>query len=77
MEIFSSGVFRLDNRKEEALCDYLKKAAFDPEIKGYPQHDGIVDIEIGLGGGRETASAEALGTDLSYEYVRENADYRS
>ncbi len=77
MEIFSSGIFRLDAQKEESLSAYLEKAAFDPKIKGYPQHDGIVEIEIDLGAKGESASAEALGTDLSYEYVRENADYRS
>jgi N-acetylglutamate synthase/N-acetylornithine aminotransferase len=35
-----------------------------------------VEIEVDCGG-RGTAAVEVLGADLSYEYVRENADYRS
>jgi len=32
-------------------------------------------IDIDLGAGEELA--EVLGADLSYQYVKENADYRS
>jgi N-acetylglutamate synthase/N-acetylornithine aminotransferase len=34
-----------------------------------------VDIEIRLDGA--SPPVEILGSDLSYDYVRENADYRS
>ncbi len=74
-DIFSGGEFRLDARKEEVLSGYLKKASFDPLIKGYPSHDLCVEIEISLDG--KSMPVEVLGTDLTCEYVRENADYRS
>ena len=74
-EIFSRGAFRLDSEKERALSGYLREMGFDPTVKGYPKHDGTVDIDIDMGGG--SPAVEILGTDLSYEYVRENADYRS
>lgn len=74
-EIFRDGVFCLDLRKENRLAEYLRRAAQDPALKGYPQHDRTVDIDVELGGGR--GEAEVLGSDLSYEYVRENAEYRS
>jgi glutamate N-acetyltransferase/amino-acid N-acetyltransferase len=74
-EIFSRGAFRLDAVKEKALSSYLKEMGYDPKVKGYPQHEGTVDIDIEMGGG--SPAVEILGTDLSYEYVRENADYRS
>ncbi len=75
LEIFSRGAFRLDAEKEKALSGYLRQMGFDPKVKGYPQHDGTVDIDIHMGAG--SSQVEILGTDLSYEYVRENADYRS
>jgi glutamate N-acetyltransferase/amino-acid N-acetyltransferase len=74
-EIFSGGSFRLDEKKEGELAAYLKAVGFDPKIKGYPQNDKTVDIEVLLRG--RTPMVEVMGTDLSYEYVRENADYRS
>jgi glutamate N-acetyltransferase/amino-acid N-acetyltransferase len=74
-EIFSRGAFRLDTAKEMELSQYLREAGFDPKIKGFPQNDRNVDIQIVFD---ESAPAvETLGTDLSYEYVRENSDYRS
>jgi glutamate N-acetyltransferase/amino-acid N-acetyltransferase len=75
MEIFSGGAFRLDASKEEKLSAYLKRAGFDPKIKGFPQHDRRVEIEVLMEG--SAPPERVLGTDLSYEYVRENADYRS
>lgn len=75
IDIFSGGRFLLDAGKEEELSAYLRDRALDSRRKPWPQHDKTVDIEIGLG--VSTARAEVLGTDLSYDYVRENADYRS
>ncbi len=74
-KVFRGGAFVLDGDTERVLSAYFADASFDPAIKGYPQHEKTVDIEIDLGVG--AAEASALGTDLSYEYVRENADYRS
>ena len=75
MDIFAAGAFQLDSAKEERLSAYLKDRALDTRRPPWPQHDKTVDIEIILG--ISPMSAEVLGSDLSYDYVRENADYRS
>jgi len=74
-EIFSAGCFRLDADKEERLSRYLRQRALQPGRRGYPQHDRSVEIEVILDG--SAPPVEVLGSDLSCEYVRENADYRS
>ena len=74
-EVFAGGSFRLDPRKEDRLSAYLKDRAFDTGRVPWPQHDKTVDIEVALDG--DSPGAEVLGTDLSYDYVKENADYRS
>ncbi len=73
--VFSGGLFHLDREKEIQLSSYLKRAAMNPRVRGYPQHQRTVEvhIECGMGDG----SARVLGSDLSDEYVHENADYRS
>jgi glutamate N-acetyltransferase/amino-acid N-acetyltransferase len=73
--IFSEGCFRLDADKELRLCEYLRGRALDTKRVPWPQHDRTVDIEITLDGA--SPGVEILGSDLSYDYVRENADYRS
>ena len=75
IEIFKGGCFLLDPEKEEELSRYLKSCALDTTLKGYPQHGRSVEIEVTLDG--SSPAVEVLGSDLSYEYVRENADYRS
>jgi glutamate N-acetyltransferase/amino-acid N-acetyltransferase len=75
IEVLGGGVFRLDAEKEERLASYLRGTAFDPSARGFPAHDRCVDIDVSLGDGPGTAAV--LGSDLSAEYVRENADYRS
>jgi len=72
--IFSEGTFRLDSTTEERLSAYLKAGQFDPK-KPYPEHDRTVDIVVDLAAGQ--ARAQVIGSDLSYDYVRENADYRT
>ena len=74
-DVLAGGAFRLDAAKEERLSACLRGAAFDPAARGFPAHGRCVDIEVSLGGGPGTAVV--LGSDLSAEYVRENADYRS
>jgi len=74
-EVFSKGVFHLDRDNEVSLSSYLQEAAMNPRIKGYPQHDGRVDIQIDFGLGSE--GAVVFGSDLSHEYIQENADYRT
>ena len=75
IDIFAAGSFRLDSDREEKLNQYLKERALDSKRPPWPQHDRTVDIEVILG--TSPASVEVLGSDLSYEYVSENADYRS
>ena len=74
-EIYDSGCFRLDKDKEARLPKYLAECQIDPSHKGYPEHDRTVDIEIKIG--VEAGEATVLGADLSYDYIRENAEYRS
>ena len=73
--IFANGVFHLDRDKERRLCDYLRGAAMNPVASGFPEHEEqvCIDVNVALG----SADAAVLGTDLSYEYIRENADYRT
>lgn len=75
LTVFSDGRFRLDFDGETKVSDYLKGTQFDPKGKGYPIHDRRVEIRVELGRGK--SAAEVIGSDLSYEYVRENADYRT
>ena len=75
VEIFAGGSFRLGPEKEARLNSYLEQCALNPAARGYPAHDREVVLEIDLGAGE--AEAEVLGADLSYQYVKENADYRS
>lgn len=72
--IFSEGSFRLDAATETRLSAYLKAAQIDPK-RPYPEHDRTVDVVVDLGAGQ--GRAQVIGSDLSYEYVRENADYRT
>lgn len=74
-EIFSHGAFMLSPVKEEQLFQYLKQAQLNPGEKGYPLHENSVEIEVILGQGEKCYTV--IGSDLTYEYVRENADYRS
>ena len=73
--IFSGGEFRSSPEMETKLSAYLEKKSFSPELKGYPEHDETVLIEIDLQNG--TGFSRVWGSDLSYEYIRENAEYRS
>ena len=73
--VFEAGAFALDREKENRLSEYLSAASTDPAAVGYPQHEREVAIVISLESG--AGSAQVLGSDLSYEYVRENADYRT
>ncbi len=73
--VYEGGVFHLDAATEAVLSDALEAAMMDEKCRGYPGNDATVDIRIDLGGG--THRTEILGSDLSYGYVHENADYRT
>ena len=87
-QVFAGGVFTLGPALERDLSDYLASCRCDCS-GGFPPHDRLVRIGIRIAGAAERgATAEraperashtvrALAADLGYEYVRENADYRS
>ncbi len=74
-EVYARGRFVIDKTLEERLSAYLADRAIDPGTDRFPRHERTVDIRISLG--RGGACAQVLGSDLSYDYVKENADYRS
>ena len=83
--VFAGGVFTLGPALERDLSDYLASCTCDSG-GGFPPHDRVVRIGIGIGvdgapgrgaGRRGPHTVRALAADLGYEYVRENADYRS
>jgi glutamate N-acetyltransferase/amino-acid N-acetyltransferase len=85
VEIFADGVFLLNPATEEKLVAHLRRAEMyssAPDADGfyaprisYPPHRHVVDvgIAVGLGAGEATV----FGSDLTHEYISENADYRS
>ena len=73
--IFTQNSFQLDPEKEKRLSDYLVKCLLPLPCPGYPAHDRIVELDIKMGEGQ--GEATALGSDLSAEYVKINADYRT
>ena len=75
VEVFSEGVFRLDQEKEEKLSRYLRDCGSEASVGGFPQHERVVEIEVDVGLGRGRAGV--TGGDLTDGYVEENARYRS
>ncbi len=74
--VFDKGSFCIDKKKEEKLSKYMKERSFDSDNKTYPVHDLTVDVFYKLSE-KGKGCAIVKGTDLSYAYVKENADYRS
>ena len=75
VNVFSKGFFTLTPEIEVKLSKYLEKRKLSPELKGYFEHSDNVEIKIDLGMG--TVNEEVFGSDLTYEYIRENAEYRT
>jgi len=73
--LFSGGAFRLGSELEMKLAAMLEAASMPAGGKRFPPHEERVEILVELGSG--TASCAVTGADLSYEYVRQNADYRT
>lgn len=73
--VFTDGAFALDGESERYLSRYLKSRQLNPTAARYPEHEKCVEIDISLGLGN--GSATVVGADLTYDYVKENADYRS
>jgi len=76
IELFSNNAFRLDEQKEKQLSGYLASTKLEGiKEKKYPAHDRCVEIAVDLGTGKNEVII--TGSDLTYEYIKENADYRS
>ena len=79
-QVFAGGVFTIDPALERDLNAYLQACHCDSG-GGFPPHDRVVRIGIRIDGGAQPApelhTVRILASDLGYEYVRENADYRS
>jgi glutamate N-acetyltransferase / amino-acid N-acetyltransferase len=73
--LYSAGKFNLNSELEEYLSTYLKKQALTEKAVGFPDHyrNVVINVDLKLGNFKGTV----YGSDLSYEYVRENGDYRS
>ncbi len=75
VEVYSRGSFVLGPEAEGRLSAYMKSCQYTSGAEGFPAHERCVDIAISVGqGGGDIA---VIGSDLSYGYVKENADYRS
>lgn len=78
--VFAGGTFTLDPVLERELSDYLASCRCDTS-GGFPPHDRVVRVGIRLdraaGPARDLRTVRILASDLGYEYVRENADYRT
>jgi glutamate N-acetyltransferase/amino-acid N-acetyltransferase len=75
IDIFEAGFFTLDSEKEGALTKYLADCAQDTSELRFPRHDRNVEINVRIGDGK--FESRVLGSDLSYGYIKENAEYRS
>jgi glutamate N-acetyltransferase / amino-acid N-acetyltransferase len=74
--LYRDGTFRLDRHTEDGLVRVFADAAMDPVLEGYPQDRGTVEIVIDFHGS-DAEDVRVLGSDLSHEYIRVNADYRT
>ena len=75
VEAYSAGEFRLDGAVEEEVSGYLRERELPLPAPGWPVHEDRVEIDVRLDSGG--ASASVIGSDLSEEYVKINADYRT
>jgi len=73
--VFEKGAFHLNSREEAALSAYFREKELPLPSKTWPLHEERVEIELQLGLGN--ASASVTASDLSEEYVKINADYRT
>ncbi len=73
--VFRNGNFQMNSTEEAALSAYFREKELPLPSKKWPMHEERVDIELNLGSGN--ASASVTGSDLSEEYVKINADYRT
>ena len=72
--VYEMGHFKLQGR-EEVIQKYLKERELPLPAPRWPRNEDAVEIDVSLGKGGGRASV--IGSDLSEEYVKINADYRS
>ncbi len=75
--VFSDGGFRLSEAIERTLTARLVELEFDATVSGYPQIREPVRIEIDFAGDTVATPITVIGSDLSHQYIVENAEYRS
>lgn len=79
-QVFADGSFLIDRQLESDLTDYLNACDCDSS-RGYPANDRVVRIGITIASNRgpmkQSKTVRLVASDLGYEYVRENASYRS
>ena len=63
----------LENERGEGACRVLHLRVEHHHLLLEPRNVLAQLVDLGLGG----MSCEVVGADLSYDYVKENADYRS
>ena len=66
------------HRRHGAACELRHIKKTDPATGAslpYPPHERCVEVEVDLGAGAHACTVH--GSDLTYEYVSINADYRS
>lgn len=73
--LFEENQFQLSVDNEEKLYQYMLDTALTPENFGFPEHNKKVEIEVILGEGGPCR--RVIGSDLTYEYIKENAEYRT
>ena len=82
--VFKGGAFDLNPEKEAFLVEHMKSAQLEPgpltmesgAHVTFPPHERSVKVEVDLGQ-PNGVSLTLYGSDLTYAYVMENADYRS
>jgi glutamate N-acetyltransferase / amino-acid N-acetyltransferase len=75
VEVYTRGRFVLDPGTEVKLSRYMQECRYTSGAEGFPAHERCVEIDIAVG--RGSGAVTVTGADLSCEYVKENADYRS
>lgn len=79
--VYRDGAFLLNQETEHALAELFRASEMDPVRAGYPQTNGTVPIVLDFQGPRFEGGlhddVRVLGSDLSHEYIRVNADYRT
>ena len=81
--VFKGGAFELDPEMEAFLVEHMKAAQLEPGQLTmdsgahitFPPHERNVQVEVDLGQ-PHGVSLTLYGSDLTYAYVTENADYR-